>query len=100
MLKTRPVGRDGMVVVWGQPAGWKTMVQLAVWIGAAGAGAVDRVAGGFGGRVVRGGEDDVAVKEDVARDDDTTVARADVVAGDDASAPLTQLETSATWYVD
>ena len=66
MLKTRPVGRDEMVVVWGQPAGWKTMVQLAVWMGAAGAGAVDGVAGGFGGRVLRGGEDDVA------RDDDDT----------------------------
>lgn len=32
---------EEMVVVSGQPAGWKTMVQFAVWIGNGAAGAID-----------------------------------------------------------
>lgn len=80
---------DGIVVVCGQPAAWKTMVQLAVWIGAAGATAVAvaTTAGELVGWMLSDGEENVTVAEDVAFADDGAVAN-------DPCRLLTQLGTS------
>lgn len=69
---------DGIVVVCGQPAGWKTMVQLAVWIGAAGAAAVAVSAAVLVGWILSDGEDDI-VEEDEA------IVAEDAVVSDDAA---------------
>ena len=64
MLKTSPLGKDESVVVCGQPAGWKTMVQLAVWIGAGGTVGVAVATGKLVGWMLSDGEDEGAVTED------------------------------------
>ncbi len=57
---------DGIVVVCGQPAGSKTMVQLAVWTGAASATAVAMApaAGGLVDWMLSDEEENVAGADD------------------------------------
>ena len=73
---------DGIVVVCGQPAGWKAMVQLAVWTGAAGATAVAVATAELVGWMLSAGEDSGTVAEDVAIAEDAAFADDSAVAGD------------------
>lgn len=74
MLKTRPVGIEEIVFFCGQPAGWKTMVQLEVWIGAGGAAAECVVVEAIIGRLLSGTGDEVAKKDDIVEEDNVAVA--------------------------